>query len=242
MKIGIIGCGTIANAAHIPAYLKNPDAEIKYFCDIHPRTRAGGGGKIRLRSRRLTDYHRGSRTTPKSSPFRFARRTTCIPVIAMDALRAGQARAVRKAGGADIRRSARNADAFSTKPAKRSTLAWSIALTTASISSSSTSTRANSARFTTFTFPSARIAPFRGSAARFTNQSNRRRRRADRLGRSLSGHRDVLLRRSEARHDCQRRSVLQAGQRYGELRLYRDMWAENTQAQRITALTTWTIP
>ena len=36
MKIGVIGCGTIANAAHIPAYLKNPDAEIKYFCDILP--------------------------------------------------------------------------------------------------------------------------------------------------------------------------------------------------------------
>ena len=36
MKIGIIGCGTIANAAHIPSYLKNPKAEIKYFCDIIP--------------------------------------------------------------------------------------------------------------------------------------------------------------------------------------------------------------
>jgi len=36
MKIGIIGCGTIANAAHIPSYLANPDAEIKYFCDIIP--------------------------------------------------------------------------------------------------------------------------------------------------------------------------------------------------------------
>ncbi len=34
MKIAIIGCGTIANNAHIPAYLKNPDVEIKYFCDI----------------------------------------------------------------------------------------------------------------------------------------------------------------------------------------------------------------
>jgi predicted dehydrogenase len=36
MKVGIIGCGTIANAAHIPAYMANPDAEIKYFCDIIP--------------------------------------------------------------------------------------------------------------------------------------------------------------------------------------------------------------
>ena len=34
MKVAIIGCGTIANTAHIPAYLKNPDAEIKYFCDL----------------------------------------------------------------------------------------------------------------------------------------------------------------------------------------------------------------
>ncbi len=34
MKIGIIGCGTIANNAHIPAYMNNRKAEIKYFCDI----------------------------------------------------------------------------------------------------------------------------------------------------------------------------------------------------------------
>ena len=36
IKIGIIGCGTIANSAHIPNYMKNPDVEIKYFCDILP--------------------------------------------------------------------------------------------------------------------------------------------------------------------------------------------------------------
>ena len=34
--IAIIGCGTIANASHIPSYLANPKAEIKYFCDIIP--------------------------------------------------------------------------------------------------------------------------------------------------------------------------------------------------------------
>ncbi|GAA3409536.1 Gfo/Idh/MocA family protein [Paenibacillus hodogayensis] len=33
-KVAIIGCGTIANSAHIKAYVANPDAEIKYFCDI----------------------------------------------------------------------------------------------------------------------------------------------------------------------------------------------------------------
>jgi len=34
IKVAVIGCGTIANSAHIPAYMKNPQAEIKYFCDI----------------------------------------------------------------------------------------------------------------------------------------------------------------------------------------------------------------
>lgn len=36
MKVAIIGCGTIANNAHIPAYMANEKAEIKYFCDIIP--------------------------------------------------------------------------------------------------------------------------------------------------------------------------------------------------------------
>lgn len=34
IKVAVIGCGNIANNAHIPAYLQNPDAEILYFCDI----------------------------------------------------------------------------------------------------------------------------------------------------------------------------------------------------------------
>lgn len=34
MIVGIIGCGTIANSAHIPSYLKNKEVTIKYFCDI----------------------------------------------------------------------------------------------------------------------------------------------------------------------------------------------------------------
>ncbi len=36
MKVAIVGCGTIANNAHIPSYLKNETVEIKYFCDIIP--------------------------------------------------------------------------------------------------------------------------------------------------------------------------------------------------------------
>ena len=36
MKVAVIGCGTIENNAHIPAYMKNEKAQIKYFCDIIP--------------------------------------------------------------------------------------------------------------------------------------------------------------------------------------------------------------
>ncbi len=36
VKVGIIGCGTIANTAHIPAYSQNQYAEMAYFCDIIP--------------------------------------------------------------------------------------------------------------------------------------------------------------------------------------------------------------
>ncbi len=36
MKVAIVGCGTIAHSAHIPAYLKNEKVEIKYFCDHRP--------------------------------------------------------------------------------------------------------------------------------------------------------------------------------------------------------------
>ena len=36
IKVAVIGCGTIATSQHIPAYMENPKAEIKYFCDIIP--------------------------------------------------------------------------------------------------------------------------------------------------------------------------------------------------------------
>lgn len=56
MKVAVIGCGTIANAQHIPAYINNPDAEIAYFCDIieeraQKAVEKYGCGKA------VTDYH-----------------------------------------------------------------------------------------------------------------------------------------------------------------------------------------
>ena len=56
MKIAIIGCGAIANNAHIPAYLKNKDAEIKWFCDIIPE-RADAAVKKYNCGKSVYDYH-----------------------------------------------------------------------------------------------------------------------------------------------------------------------------------------
>ena len=55
MKIAVIGCGTIANAQHIPAYMKNEEAEIKYFCDIIPE-RAENAVKKYGCGTAITDY------------------------------------------------------------------------------------------------------------------------------------------------------------------------------------------
>lgn len=56
LKIAVIGCGTIANNAHIPAYMKNPKAEITAFCDIIPE-RAEKAVKDYGVGRAVTDYH-----------------------------------------------------------------------------------------------------------------------------------------------------------------------------------------
>ncbi len=36
LKIGIVGCGGIANGKHLPALSKLPDVEMAAFCDIVP--------------------------------------------------------------------------------------------------------------------------------------------------------------------------------------------------------------
>ena len=56
MKVAVIGCGTIANAAHIPSYMKNPTAEIKYFCDIIPERAQAAVEKYGVGTA-VTDYH-----------------------------------------------------------------------------------------------------------------------------------------------------------------------------------------
>ncbi len=56
MKVAVIGCGNIANFAHIPSYLKNEEAEIKYFCDIIPE-RADKAVEHYKCGKAVYDYH-----------------------------------------------------------------------------------------------------------------------------------------------------------------------------------------
>lgn len=86
--VGVIGCGKIANHAHIPSYVHNPGVTVKYFCDIIPQraedavTQYGVGTAVE-------DYH----TVLNDPEVRAV--SICTPnaahkTITLDALRAGK--------------------------------------------------------------------------------------------------------------------------------------------------------
>ena len=56
IKVAVIGCGTIANSAHIPSYMNCEEAEIKYFCDIIPERATAAVEKYGC-GIAITDYH-----------------------------------------------------------------------------------------------------------------------------------------------------------------------------------------
>ena len=87
MKVAVIGCGVIANSAHIPSYLNNPHAEIKYFCDIIPEkameaVRKYGCGIA------VTDY-REVLADPEVTAISICTPNDVHAPIAIDAMRAG---------------------------------------------------------------------------------------------------------------------------------------------------------
>lgn len=88
MKIGIIGCGTIANSAHIPAYLKNEEAEIAYFCDIIPERAQAAVEKYGC-GVSVTDYH-DILNDPSVEAVSVCTPNNVHAPIAIDCLRAGK--------------------------------------------------------------------------------------------------------------------------------------------------------
>lgn len=88
MKIAVIGCGTIANAAHIPAYMKNANVEIAYLCDIIEE-RAKVACEKCGEGRAIVDYHEALNDPSVDAV------SVCVPnnvhaTIAIDAMRAGK--------------------------------------------------------------------------------------------------------------------------------------------------------
>ncbi|MBQ6830644.1 MAG: Gfo/Idh/MocA family oxidoreductase [Clostridia bacterium] len=88
MKVAIIGCGGIANAAHIPAYMKNPEAEIVYFCDIIPERAEEAVEKYGC-GKAVVDY-KEVLADPEIEAVSVCTPNNVHASIAMDALRAGK--------------------------------------------------------------------------------------------------------------------------------------------------------
>ncbi len=88
IKVAVIGCGTIANSAHIPSYMKCPDAEIKYFCDIIPE-RADAAVEKYGCGKAIYDYHE-ILDDPEITAVSVCTPNKMHPIIACDFLRAGK--------------------------------------------------------------------------------------------------------------------------------------------------------
>ncbi len=88
MKVAVIGCGTIANSAHIPSYLNNPKAEIKYFCDIILERAEACVEKYGCGTA-VQDYHEVL-ADPEIQAVSVCTPNNMHSVIAIDAMRAGK--------------------------------------------------------------------------------------------------------------------------------------------------------
>ena len=88
IKVGVIGCGKIANNAHIPSYMANKEAEIVYFCDIIPE-RAEKAVETYKCGKAITDYHE-ILNDPQIDAVSVCTPNKAHSVIAIEALKAGK--------------------------------------------------------------------------------------------------------------------------------------------------------
>ena len=85
--IAVIGCGGIANAAHLPAFEKMDDVRIKYGCDIIEERAANSKKNFPKIENVITDYHVALRDPEVEAVFVLTPNYTHY-TITMDALRA----------------------------------------------------------------------------------------------------------------------------------------------------------
>ncbi len=88
INVAVIGCGTIANSAHIPSYMNCEDAQIKYFCDIIPQ-RAQDAVKQYGCGEAIEDY-RIALADPEITAISVCTPNRVHPQISIDAMRAGK--------------------------------------------------------------------------------------------------------------------------------------------------------
>ncbi len=88
IKVAVIGCGTIANSAHIPAYMKNEEVEIKYFCDIIPEKAKACVEKYGCGTA-VADYH-DILNDPEIEAVSVCTHNDFHSIISIDFLRAGK--------------------------------------------------------------------------------------------------------------------------------------------------------
>jgi len=88
IKVAVIGCGAIARAQHIPAYARNPLAEIKYLVDIIPERAAEMAQKYGV-SQTAADY-RDILADPELRAVSICTPNQTHAPIAIDCLNAGK--------------------------------------------------------------------------------------------------------------------------------------------------------
>ena len=88
MKVAVIGCGTIANNAHIPSYMNNPETEIAYFCDIIPERAEAAVEKYGC-GKAIVDY-KEALSDPEVVAISVCTPNNLHSKISIDAMRAGK--------------------------------------------------------------------------------------------------------------------------------------------------------
>lgn len=88
LKVAVIGCGNIATSSHIPAYLKNEQVEIKYFCDIILE-RAEAAVEKNKCGEAIADY-KVALNDPEITAISVCTPNHMHAIISIDAMRAGK--------------------------------------------------------------------------------------------------------------------------------------------------------
>ena len=100
LKVAVIGCGTIAKNAHIPAYKKNENVEIVYLCDILPEKAQRMVEKFGCGTA-VTDYKQVL-ADPQIDAVSICTPNNMHAVIAIEALKAGKHVLCEKPAGRTI--------------------------------------------------------------------------------------------------------------------------------------------